>query len=233
MSIQLGGGEITCETFANVMFMSSEFNNTRRLCVDVSSNVIRSPTRNHSNEAIDRFNSTVLYLTSLPLTYHTFDGIRFIDTGKFFRTCSSLKFKSVTPIFKQPARMELYSVILISNGSPTARKCSENTKHRVSAGRLLVHRLATVQFWNKLTLPEMHDQRCFTSVNGAITEAACRLCEFSLIAYGARVLDCIESTMLTCAHCPYKSITAYIFGIDGSLIVTLKMVVHRNKKHCC
>lgn len=33
------------------------------------------------------------------------------------------------------------------------------------------------------------------------------LCEFSLMAYGARVLDCIELTILTCAHWPYKSMT--------------------------
>lgn len=136
---------LTGATFVNKMFISSELSSIRSVRVGVNSNVMRSPMRSHSSDAIERRKSVELYRNSLPLTYQIFEGIRFIETGIFLRTCSSFKFKSVTPIFKHPASMELYSVILISKGSPTIKYCSEKTRQRDSAGWPHVERLATVQ----------------------------------------------------------------------------------------
>lgn len=135
----------TGATFGKDIFMSSELSRIRSVRVGVNSSVMRSPMRSHSNDAIDRRNNVELCRSSLPLTYQIFDGMRFIETGIFLRTCSSFKFKSVTPIFKHPANIELYSVILISNGPPTTKYCSEKTRHRDNAGWPHVERLATVQ----------------------------------------------------------------------------------------
>jgi len=77
----------------------------RNVLEGVSSSAILSPTLSHSRDANDRCNKVVLWRTSFPDTYHTFAGILFIETGIFRRTCSSPKFKSVTPIFKHPIKI--------------------------------------------------------------------------------------------------------------------------------
>lgn len=58
---------LTVPTFGNVIFMSSELSKTFNDRVLVSSRVIRSPVRSHSNEAIDRCNKVELCLISFPI----------------------------------------------------------------------------------------------------------------------------------------------------------------------
>lgn len=88
------------------MFISSEFSKTLSVRAGVSSNVIRSPTRSHSSEATDRCRTVELKRTSLPQTYQTLAGILFTLVGIFFRTFSSAKLRSVTPILRQPTKIK-------------------------------------------------------------------------------------------------------------------------------